>query len=64
MDSDDEMDKGRTKKVKKYKEERHWDHNPFQVNEKDNLIFIELSPAGQTKIFRGTVQECTLSLVY
>jgi hypothetical protein len=32
MDSDDEMDKGRTKKVKKYKEERHWDHNPFQVN--------------------------------
>jgi hypothetical protein len=41
MDSDDEMDKGRTKKVKKYKEERHWDHNPFQVNKKDNLNFID-----------------------
>jgi hypothetical protein len=40
MDSDDEMDKGRTKKVKKYKEERHWDHNPFQVNKKDNLNFL------------------------
>jgi hypothetical protein len=31
-DSDDELDKGRTKKVKKYREEsRHRDHNPFQV---------------------------------
>ena len=30
-ESDEEMDRGRTKKVKKYREERSLDYNPFQV---------------------------------
>ena len=41
-DSDDEMDKGRTKKVKKNRDERNWSQNPFQVSQSVKNLHIVL----------------------
>ena len=41
-DSDDEMDQGRTKKVKKNRDERNWDQNPFQVSQSVKKLHIVL----------------------
>ena len=41
-DPDDEMDKGRTKKVKKNRDERNWDQNPFQVSQSVKKLHIVL----------------------